>query len=506
MVKRTIRKYIVPLLIVPGLLLGVSLSAIALAPAVTTASSHSGARVATLADYDQSITAQNPSFSVTTGGSLSEPAGTLQTGATDSDTNATCCTVAADPTVPALYGTVTVDANGDGGFTYTPNAGFTETDSFGFILTDTDGNTAGGTVTVDVNPVTVGASGATYVTAQGSTLPLPEGTLQTYDSDNNPVSGVTCCTASLNASPSDGTVTVGSNGSFSYTPASGFTGTDTFQYTLTDSSGIVSAPSAVAINVGSNVATTNTAIIEENPPAASPTVPVTFVSQVKATGTKPAPTGTVTYTWYRTGGKTGGGPLTGTIGTAPLRDGEASYTTKSGDLEAGVVDGSIKVTATYSGDQYNSSSAGSIIYYVQAVCYEGQWPAVSNGIPNVTSVGTPEGYYLGQSNGWYTLYVSSTPNTVTTFTGFIKTNGLILYLSAVKDKPVDHFSLEGEHKLQFSIKDHGHLDGFGFYAGCGSSISFNLKINGASAPKNLIFIGNPTSNATENPVVFKRTS
>jgi hypothetical protein len=510
MVRRILRKYGVAVLIVPAMLLGVSLSAIALAPSVTTAAAH-GARSATLTDFDQSITPQNSSYSVVENGLLSEPAGTLQSGATDSDTNATCCTVAADPSNPPASGSVTFDANGDGGFSYTPNPGFTGSDSFGFILSDTDGNTAGGTVTVDVTPVTVTASDTTYVTSESSTLPLPQGTLQINDSDDNPVSGVQCCSATLVGAASDGTVSVNPNGSFNYTPSSGFVGTGSFSYDLTDSDGNVSPPASVFVDVNPDIAGTNTAIIQESPPAASPSVPVTFVAQVTQKGHGAAPTGSVTFTWYRTGGKNGGGPLTGTMGLAPLTvasngDYEASYMTKNGDLEAGVVDGSIKITATYSGDTHNASSAGEVIYFVLATCYEGQWPSVSSGIPNVTSTGTPEGYYVGQSNGWFTVYVSAGTGGPVTFTGYIKTNGLILDLSATKDKLIDDFSLKGQHVLQYSINDKAHLDGFTFYAGCGSQISFNLKINGAEAPKNLIFLGQPTSNATTNPVVFRRTS
>jgi hypothetical protein len=510
MVHRILRKYGVAVLIVPAMLVGVSLSAIALAPSVTTAAAH-GARSATLADYDQSITPQNPSFSVVENGSLSGPAGTLQTGATDTDTNANCCNVTADPSNPPTSGSVTFDSNGDGGFTYTPDAGFTGSDSFGFILTDTDGNTAGGTVTVDVNPVTVAASDSTYVTSESSTLSLLQGTLQTNDSDNNPVSGAVCCTATLAGKPTDGTVSVNSNGGFNFTPTSGFVGTGSFSYQLTDSDGNVSAPASVSVDVNPGIPQTNTAIIQESPPAASPSIPVTFVAQVTQRDPGPAPTGSVTFTWYRTGGKSGGGPLTGTMGVAPLAQQsngyfEASFTTSNGDLEAGVVDGSIRVTATYSGDANNGSSAGQIIYFVEATCDEGQWPAVSNGIPTVTSTGTPEGYYIGQSNGWYTVYVAAAPTGATMFTGYIKTNGLIIDLSATKNKKGDHFLLNGQRVVQYSINDKAHLDGFTFYAGCGSNISFNLKINGAPAPKSLIFLGPPTSNATKTPVVFKRTS
>ncbi len=51
-----------------------------------------------------------------------------------------------------------------------------------------------------------------------------------------------------NTSPDNGTVTVNSDGSFTYTPPSSFTGTATFQYTITDSSGNIST-ATVAIQV-----------------------------------------------------------------------------------------------------------------------------------------------------------------------------------------------------------------------------------------------------------------
>ena len=495
---RILRKYGVPLVIVPGVLLVVSLSTITLAP-VTTAPSHSGSRVATLTDYDQSITAQDATFSVVENGTLNEPAQTLQIGATDTDTNATCCTVTADPTAPGTSGTVTFDANGDGGFSYSPDSGFTGTDTFGFILTDTDGNTAGGTVTIDVNPVTVTASDASYVTAQGTEFFPPEGTLQINDSDDNPDSGASCCTAMLTAAPSNGTVTVNASGSFAYTPASGFSGTDTFQYSLSDSDGNVSAPADVTITVGSSVEATKTAIVYDYPPVASASVPVTFAAEVTTEDHGPAPTGIITFAWYKPEDKAGQGPLTGTIGTAPLSAGRGTLTTQPGDLPAGV-DGSITITAIYSGDSSNASSAGAIFYLLQRTCDEGQWTPVSNGIPVVTSPGNTKDYYIGQSNGWFSVYVSGTAK----FTGYIKTNGLILYLSSTRDKSADHFLIKGKNAFAYSITDKGHVYGFSFYPGCASRISFHLDINGAKAPTSVIFLGNPPTNATKNPVVLTR--
>ena len=52
------------------------------------------------------------------------------------------------------------------------------------------------------------------------------------DADSDPI---TVADPRTNAPTSQGgTVTLNSNGSFSYTPASGFSGTDTFTYTATD--------------------------------------------------------------------------------------------------------------------------------------------------------------------------------------------------------------------------------------------------------------------------------
>jgi hypothetical protein len=61
--------------------------------------------------------------------------------------------------------------------------------------------------------------------------------------DNDPLS------ASLVRPPAHGDVTLNANGSFSYTPDSGFSGTDTFTYSFDDAMN-VSAPATVSITVG----------------------------------------------------------------------------------------------------------------------------------------------------------------------------------------------------------------------------------------------------------------
>jgi VCBS repeat-containing protein len=54
--------------------------------------------------------------------------------------------------------------------------------------------------------------------------------------------------AQLVAGPAHGTISLNANGSFSYTPAAGFAGTDTFTYKVSDGPA-VSSPAAVTISV-----------------------------------------------------------------------------------------------------------------------------------------------------------------------------------------------------------------------------------------------------------------
>ena len=141
--------------------------------------------------------------------------------------------------------------------------------------------------------------------------------LLTGATDTDPTG--TCCTAALDIPASNGTATLDSNGDggFTYTPNSGYTGTDTFTYLLTDSDGNVSADITVSMVVGTPTPTRVT-IISEDPPATGPGDPVTFEAEVKDTGGGGAPAGgSVIFTFY-TVGVANCGPTTGTLGSAPV--------------------------------------------------------------------------------------------------------------------------------------------------------------------------------------------
>ena len=108
----------------------------------------------------------------------------------------------------------------------------------------------GSAMPANASPGTVVAqSQGPFTVDENTPLSEPAGTLEQGASDSTPNTSATCCTASLANAPAEGTVTVDSDGAFTYTPASGYMGTDSFTYTLTDSDGNVSAPATVSLTI-----------------------------------------------------------------------------------------------------------------------------------------------------------------------------------------------------------------------------------------------------------------
>jgi autotransporter-associated beta strand protein len=133
----------------------------------------------------------------------------------------------------AAHGTVTLQANG--AFSYVPTAGFTGTDSFSYQANDGVANSNTATVTITVNPLPV-ANADSYVTDKGVTLNVAAAGVLSNDTGSGTL------TATLVANASHGTVTLQSNGAFSYVPTAGYTGTDSFTYQAND--GIASSNTA----------------------------------------------------------------------------------------------------------------------------------------------------------------------------------------------------------------------------------------------------------------------
>ncbi|WBX72064.1 tandem-95 repeat protein [Tenacibaculum retecalamus] len=132
----------------------------------------------------------------------------------------------------------TVVMNPDGSYTYTPNTGFTGEDSFIYTVCD-DGTPhacATATVTVEVLPVT--SSGVNDAPIANNDIGITEsgtpvtGDLLSNDFDPNGDT-ITINTVPV-GNPTNGTVTINSDGTYVYTPNPGFVGEDSFTYTICD--------------------------------------------------------------------------------------------------------------------------------------------------------------------------------------------------------------------------------------------------------------------------------
>lgn len=143
-------------------------------------------------------------------------------------------------TVPS-NGTVNVDDNGtpndpsDDVVTYTPNADYNGGDGFDYTLCNTFGDCSTASVTVDVLPI-VDVNDDVVSTEQGVNTTI------SWRANDNDIPNMGSISTT---SPSNGTVVLNDNGTvdnpsdddITYTPNSGFTGTDSFEYTVCDADG-----------------------------------------------------------------------------------------------------------------------------------------------------------------------------------------------------------------------------------------------------------------------------
>jgi len=145
---------------------------------------------------------------------------------TDEDGNALTALLVAGPS----HGTLTLNANGS--FTYTPNANFNGDDTFTYRANDGTASSNLATVTITVCPINDApvANNDSYVTNQNTPLTVTVPGVLANDTD---AEGSTL-TAVLNSGPSHGTLTLNANGSFTYTVATGYTGSDSFTYRASD--------------------------------------------------------------------------------------------------------------------------------------------------------------------------------------------------------------------------------------------------------------------------------
>lgn len=179
-----------------------------------------------------------------TGTSLSVTAPGVLSNDTDVDGGPITATLATNPS----RGTLTFST--DGSFLYTPNVGVTQgTDQFTYIVGDGSLTSSTATVTLQFNTAPIANDDLDYSSAQNTALTIDVG--QGVLANDSDLEGSTL-TASVVTLPTNGTVTLNANGSFVYTPTTGFTGTDRFIYQASDgtaSSNLATASITVTANV-----------------------------------------------------------------------------------------------------------------------------------------------------------------------------------------------------------------------------------------------------------------
>ncbi|MEZ0484675.1 Ig-like domain-containing protein [Fibrella aquatica] len=140
-------------------------------------------------------------------------------------------------------GTVVMSPNGS--YTYTPAPGYVGPASFIYLACNSAGQCDPATVTIDVQPAPANLPPVVTPDIANTTPGKPvSGNVLTNDKD--PQGGP--LTVSLISQPTNGTVVMNPDGTYTYTPPTGFTGTTSFCYSATNTAGL-SASTCVTINV-----------------------------------------------------------------------------------------------------------------------------------------------------------------------------------------------------------------------------------------------------------------
>jgi hypothetical protein len=196
-----------------------------------------GAVPITVTPVNDPPTAANDAFSVLAGTTLTIADPGLLANDADIDSGSLTAAKVANP----AHGSVTV--NPHGGFSYTPTTDFVGPDSFTYRVNDGSADSGVATVTIAVTSSTPAAVNDAFSVATGATLTVAAPGVLGNDVGVNP--GLTAVKV---ADPAHGTLTLSSNGGFSYVPSASFSGTDSFTYRATDSTGTsVAATVAIAV-------------------------------------------------------------------------------------------------------------------------------------------------------------------------------------------------------------------------------------------------------------------
>src|SRR5262249_13892218 len=145
-------------------------------------------------------------------------------GVLSNDSDPAGLTLSAVLTSGPAHGALTLNANG--AFTYTPSTGFSGSDSFSYYATNGTASSSQTSVTLDVGTLPVAHADSYNVVHDRTTA------LAVLANDTSPQGDYP--TAYVTSLPHHGYVLSGPNDTFLYTPASGYTGPDSFAYLIVD--------------------------------------------------------------------------------------------------------------------------------------------------------------------------------------------------------------------------------------------------------------------------------
>ena len=293
------------------------------------------------------------------------------------------------------------------GLSYTPTAQYVGSDTLNVTTTSIDGSntyptTTSASTAIAVNNETVTATNATVATPENV---QKTGTVTASGDTDSDVS----FTAVTESTTQGGSVTISANGNFTYTPASGFSGTDTFSFTAHDESSspsgtetvTVVAPPAISAPQGGSTASGFTTI---DYPGAYQTNNGTFAYGINNSGVFVG--GAATDSQHTVGWKYNGSFTTIIDGGA--QDNNADGINNSGEI--GGFYAPVRSTPRYGFTDVNGT-------FTQ-IASDSPYPSTTvNGLND-------SGVLVGAS------YLHNTGSVTPQYSGFIDNNGVFTYLDA----------------------------------------------------------------------------
>ncbi len=171
---------------------------------------------------------------------------TVDVASNDSDPDGNLDPTTAAPTsLPASGSAV---GNGDGTITYTPNPNFAGSDSFTYQICDLTGLCSFANVSITVTP-----GDDDPPVAVDDTASTPAETAVTIDvvaNDSDPDDNLDPTSAAPTSIPSDGSAVGNGDGTITYTPDTGFSGSDGFSYEVCDLTGLCASAQVTVVVAG----------------------------------------------------------------------------------------------------------------------------------------------------------------------------------------------------------------------------------------------------------------